>query len=201
LTKLLPRKSAGSLRLTVGFPPPEGALVGRPIELLPFQKAFIKAIYDNPAGTSRAYLSIARKNGKSSLIAAIALAHIVGPQARQNSQIISGARSRDQASLVYKLAEKMVRLNPALSKIVKPIPSQKTLIGLPMNVEYRAISAEAGTAHGLSPIVAILDEVGQVKGLHDAFVEAIETAQGAHESPILIAISTQAATDADLFSV
>jgi hypothetical protein len=76
-----------------------------------------------------------------SLIAAIALAHIVGPQAKQNSQIISGARSRDQAALVNKLAEKMVRLNPDLSRLVKPIPSQKTLIGLPMNVEYRAISA------------------------------------------------------------
>jgi hypothetical protein len=32
-------------------------------------------------------------------------------------------------------------LNPDLSRLVKPIPSQKTLIGLPMNVEYRAISA------------------------------------------------------------
>jgi phage terminase large subunit-like protein len=99
-----------------------------------FQKRFITAIYDNLSGTTRAYLSIARKNGKSSLIA-IALAHIVGPEAKQNSQIISGARSRDQAALVYKLAEKMVRLNPDLSKIVKPIPNQKTLIGLPMNVE------------------------------------------------------------------
>jgi phage terminase large subunit-like protein len=120
---------------------PEGALVGRPIKLLEFQQKFIEAVSDNRAGTSRAYLSIARKNGKSSLIAAIALAHIVGPQAKQNSQIISGARSRDQAALVYKLAEKMVRLNPDLSRLVKPIPSQKTLIGLPMNVEYRAISA------------------------------------------------------------
>jgi hypothetical protein len=98
---------------------------------------------------------------------------------------------------VYKLAEKMVRLNPELWKIVKPIPSQKTLIGLPMNVEYEAISAEAGTAYGLSPIVAILGEVGQVEGPYDAFVEAIETAQGAHDNPILLA----AATDADLFSV
>lgn len=180
---------------------PEGRHVGQPIKLMPFQKRLILDIYDNPAGTSRAYLSIARKNGKSALIAALALAHIVGPEAQLNSQIISGARSRDQAAIVFKLAEKMVRLNPDLAKIVKPIPSQKTLIGLPMNVEYRAISAEAGTAHGLSPVVAILDEVGQVKGPHDAFVEAIETAQGAHENPVLLAISTQAATDADLFSV
>ena len=180
---------------------PEGADVGKPLKLMPFQKRFIKDIYDNPAGTSRAYLSVARKNGKSALIAAILLAHIAGPEARTNSQIISGARSRDQASLVFKLAEKMVRLSPMLSQLIKVVPSQKSLIGLARNVEYKAISAEAGTAHGLSPVLAILDEVGQVRGPTDAFVEAIETAQGAHADPLLIAISTQAATDGDLFSV
>ena len=157
-------------------------------------------VYDNPAGTSRAYMSVARKNGKSALIAAILLAHIVGPEAKQNSQIISGARSRDQAALVFKLAEKMVRLSPQLSEIIRVVPSSKMLIGLVMNVEYKAISAEAGTAHGLSPVLAILDEVGQVRRPQDSFIEAIETAQGAHASPLLIAISTQAATDADLFS-
>lgn len=170
------------------------------MKLLPFQKKFILDVYDNPAGTSRAYLSVARKNGKSALIAAILLAHIVGPEAKQNSQIVSGARSRDQAALVFKLAEKMVRLSPQLSEIVRVVPSSKMLIGLVMNVEYKAISAEAGTAHGLSPVLAILDEVGQVRGPQDSFIEAIETAQGAHASPLLIAISTQAATDADLFS-
>jgi phage terminase large subunit-like protein len=180
---------------------PEGKLVGQPIKLMQFQRKFILDIYDNPKGTSRAYLSVARKNGKSALIAGILLAHIVGPEARLNSQIISGARSRDQASLVFKLAEKMVRLSPALSKIIRIVPSQKSLIGLTMNVEYKAISAEAGTAHGLSPVLAILDEVGQVRGQQDAFIEAIETAQGAHDDPLLIAISTQAATDGDLFSI
>jgi len=179
---------------------PEGQYVGQPMKLLPFQKKFILDVYDNPAGTSRAYLSVARKNGKSALIAAILLAHIVGPEAKQNSQIVSGARSRDQAALVFKLAEKMVRLSPQLSEIVRVVPSSKMLIGLVMNVEYKAISAEAGTAHGLSPVLAILDEVGQVRGPQDSFIEAIETAQGAHASPLLIAISTQAATDADLFS-
>lgn len=180
---------------------PEGKLVGKPMVLMPFQRKFILDVYDNPAGTARAFLSIGRKNGKTALIAAIVLAHLVGPEARQNSQIISGARSRDQAALVFKLAEKMVRLNPDLSKIVRIVPSTKTLVGLTVNVEYRAISAEAGTAHGLSPILAILDEVGQVKGPYDAFVEAITTAQGAHDDPLLLAISTQAATDGDLFSI
>lgn len=180
---------------------PEGRLVGKPLHLMEFQRKFILDIYDNPGGTSRAYLSIGRKNGKTALIAALVLAHLVGPEARLNSQIISGARSRDQAAIVFKLAEKMIRLNPDLSKIVKVIPSSKMLIGLTMNVEYKAISAEAGTAHGLSPVVAILDEVGQVRGPYDAFIEAIITAQGAHDNPLLLAISTQAATDADLFSI
>jgi len=180
---------------------PEGSKVGQPMKLLPFQRQFILDVFDNPSGTSRAYLSVARKNGKSALIAAIVLAHLVGPMARQNSQIISGARSRDQASLVFKLAEKMVRLSPELNKIVRIVPSQKVLLGLLCNVEYKAISAEAGTAHGLSPVLAVLDEVGQVRGSHDPFIEAIETAQGAHDDPLLIAISTQAATDGDLFSI
>ncbi len=141
-----------------------------------FQRKFILDMFDNPHGTSRANPFVARKNGKSALIAAILLAHLVGPEARQNSQIISGARSRDQASLVFKLAENLVRLSPDLSKIVRIVPSQKMLVGLICNVEFKAIRAESGTAHGLSPVLAILDELRQVRGPHDAFVEAIETA-------------------------
>ena len=180
---------------------PEGWLVGKPMRLDDFQKKFIKDVYDNEHGTRKANLSIARKNGKTGLIAAIMLAHLVGPEAKQNSQIVSGARSREQASQVFNYASKMVALSPQLSKIVRPVPSGKRLIGLPMNVEYRALSAEGKTAHGLSPILGILDEVGQVKGPQDDFIDAITTAQGAHEAPLLIAISTQAASDGDLFSI
>jgi phage terminase large subunit-like protein len=180
---------------------PEGKLVGQPVRLAPFQKRFILDVYDNPAGTSMAILSIARKNGKSALIAGILLAALVGPEAVQNSQIVSGAQSRDQSALVFKLAAKMVRLSPELRDLVRIVPSTKVLIGLRRNVEYRALSAEAKTAHGLSPILAILDETGQVRGPQDDFVDAITTAQGAHERPLVIVISTQAPTDADLLSV
>lgn len=179
---------------------PEGAHVGDPIKLADFQRRFILAIYDNPKGTRKAYLAIARKNGKSALIACLLLAHLVGPEARTNAQLVSGARSREQAAVVFNLAAKMVQLSPELSKIVRIVPSGKRLIGLTMNTEYRALAAEGTTAHGLSPVLAILDEVGQVKGSQDDFIDAITTSQGAHDEPLLIAISTQAPTDADLFS-
>lgn len=180
---------------------PEGAQVGMPIRLAEFQRRFILEVYDNPAGTRRAYLSVGRKNGKTALIACLLLAHLVGPEAKLNAQIVSGALSRDQAALVFNLAAKIVQLSPELSKIVRIVPSGKRLIGLPMNVEYKALAAEGRTAHGLSPVLAILDEMGQVKGPQNDFVDAITTSQGAHDAPLLLVISTQAPTDADLMSI
>lgn len=180
---------------------PEGKHVGEPMRLDIFQKLWILSIYDNPMITVLGILSIARKNGKTALIAAILLAHLVGPEAVLNSQIISGARSRDQAALVFKLALKMVNLNDDLRKIIRDVPSSKTLVGLPMNVEYRALSAEGGTNMGLSPLLAIIDEMGQVKGDYDEFIEAIETAQGAYDNPLELVISTQSATDQDMLSL
>lgn len=175
--------------------------MGQPIKLADFQKKFIYDVYDNKHGTRRAYLSIARKNAKSATIACLLLAHIIGPERVQNSQIVSGARSRDQAALVYELAAKMLNMQPKFRGLYRLVPSSKRIIGLKANVEYRALSAEAKTAHGLSPVVAILDEVGQVRGSQDDFIDAITTSQGAHKNPLLIAISTQAADDADLFSI
>lgn len=179
---------------------PEGADVGKPLLLADFQKKFIRDVYDNPAGTRRAILSVARKNGKSGLIAGLLLAHLVGPEAKQNSQLVSGAMSRDQAALVFNLASKMVQQSPALSQIVRIVPSGKRLLGLNLNTEFRALAADGKTAHGLSPVLAILDEVGQVRGPQSDFVDAIITSQGAHENPLQVIISTQAASDADLLS-
>ena len=180
---------------------PEGKFVGKPVKLAKFQKDFLLAVYDNPFITDTAILSIARKNAKTATIAFIVLIHLVGPEALQNSRIVSGAMSREQASEVYNLASKCVMLSPKLSGIIRIVPSSKKLVGLPMNVEYQAISAEGRTAHGKSPVVAILDEVGQVRGPQSDFIDAITTAQGAYDNPLLIYISTQAANDGDLFSI
>lgn len=180
---------------------PEGKLVGQPMVLDLFQKRFIKKVYDNKAGTRLAILSMARKNGKTALIGALCLAHIVGPEARLNSQLVSGARSRDQAALVFNLMVKMINLNPELQARSRVVPSGKRIYGLRKNVEYQALAAEAQSKHGLSPWLVIFDELGQVRGPKDAFVEALETAQGAYDDAMQIVISTQAPTDADMLSV
>ena len=180
---------------------PEGKHVGQSIHLDDFQKKFIYDVYDNEVHTSLAILSMARKNGKTSLIAALILVHLVGPEAIQNSQIISGAMSREQASLVFKLACKMIKQNPALDSIIHIVYSNSRLQGLKKGTEYFAIASEASTAFGLSPVVAILDELGQIRGPASPFIESITTAQGAYDNARVFVISTQAPTDADLLSV
>lgn len=179
---------------------PEGDLRGQPIQLEPFQREFILAVYDNPHGTHTGVLSIGRKNGKTALIAGLLLAHIAGPEAVENSQIVSGALSKDQAAIVFKLARKMVEASEELSARVRVFPSQKALLGLSKNVEYQALSAEAKTKHGLSPVLIILDELGQVRGPSNDFITALETAQGAYKNKLKLIISTQAPTALDMLS-
>ena len=182
---------------------PEGKYVGKRLELFEWQKAEIRRIYDNPHGTRRAIISMGRKNAKTTLAACLLLAHLCGPPARNkpNSQLYSAAQSRDQAAIIFSLAAKMVRMNPALLQAVTIQETAKSLTCPELGTLYRALSADATTAYGLSPALLIHDELGQVRGPRSPLYEALETATGAQESPLSIIISTQAPTDADLLSV
>src|SRR3546814_14969092 len=100
--------------------------------------------------------------------------------------------SREQAALVHGLAAKMVQLSPKLSKLVRIVPSRTRLLGLPLNTEYRALAADGKPAHGLSPVLAILGEVGHVRGPQSAFTEALHKSQGAPAEPQLSALSQTA---------
>ena len=177
---------------------PEGMHVGQPVKLRDWQRRIIKDIYDTP--TRRAIVSLARKNGKTALIAMLVLAHLVGPEARQNAQIYSAAQSRDQASIVFSYAAKMARMSRDLAQHVHVRDTAKELACALTGVKYRALSADATTAYGLSPVLVIHDETGQVRGPRSELYDALETAMGAQSEPLSLIISTQAPTDADLLS-
>jgi len=180
---------------------PEGRDVGKAVKLRPWQKAELVRIYDNPAGTRRAILSFGRKNGKTAIASFILLLHLCGPEARPNSQLFSAARSRDQAAILFELAAKMVRMSPDLNAVCGIRDTARQIYCPDLGTLYRALSAEASTAYGLSPVLIVHDELGQVKGPRSELYEALETATGAQENPLSICISTQAPTDADLLSL
>lgn len=180
---------------------PEGRDVGKPIKLREWQKSDIRRIYDNPAGTRRAILSFGRKNGKTALAALLLLAHLAGPERRPNSQLYSAAQSREQAAILFALAAKVVRLSPDLAGAITVRDTAKQLYFAEIGTLYRALSAEASTAYGLSPVFIVHDELGQVRGPRSELYEALETATGAQEAPLSIVISTQAPNPTDLLSV
>lgn len=180
---------------------PEGKDVGKPLKLRKWQQRKVVEIYDNPHKTRRAIISYGRKNAKTAFAAILLLLHLVGPEARPNSQLNSAAQSRDQASVLFALAAKMVRMSADLSYYVTIRDTRKELFCSELGTLYRALSADAATAYGLSPVFAVHDELGQVRGPRSDLYEAIETAAGAHEDPLTIIISTQAPTDADLLSL
>lgn len=170
-----------------------------------WQRAEIVRIYDNPAETRRAILSFGRKNGKTALSAMLLLLHLCGPEAVPNGKLFSAAQSRDQAAILFDLAAKMVRLNPDLDVnqggVVSIRESAKELFCEALGTRYKALSAEAKTTYGLSPVFVVHDELGQVRGPKSALYEAIETAMGAQAAPLSIIISTQAPNADDLLSL
>jgi phage terminase large subunit-like protein len=178
---------------------PEGKDRGKTVRLREWQVDEFRKIYDTPTRT--AILSFGRKNGKTALIAFIVLLHLCGPEAEVGSEIVSGARSRDQAAMVFRYASKCARLNPDLSSIVRVRDTAKELDCPQLQTMYKALSADAATNLGRSPKVAIHDELGQVRGPRDEFFEAIDTAQGAHDHPLTLIISTQAPRPDDLLSI
>lgn len=178
---------------------PEGKFVGQPVKLAEFQQDVIRGIYDTP--TRRAIVSFGRKNAKTTLSAFLLLLHLCGPESRANSQLYSAAQSRDQASILFALAAKVVRMSPDLASVVTIRDTAKQLFCPDLGTLYRALSADAATAYGLSPVFIVHDELGQVKGPRSELYEALETASAAQEQPLSIVISTQAPTDADLLSV
>jgi phage terminase large subunit-like protein len=180
---------------------PEGALLGQRIQLMPWQRDVIKKIYNNPRGARRAIISVARKSGKTCFAACLLLVHLVGPMALPNSQLFSAAQSRDQAALLYSLAAKIVRMSPRLCDAIICKDGVKQLHCPAKGTVYRALSADASVAYGLSPAFVVHDELGQVRGPRSELFEALETASAAQLAPLSIIISTQAPRDSDLLSI
>jgi phage terminase large subunit-like protein len=173
---------------------PSGKGEGQPFRMRKFQRRFIRDVYglqdrNGNRRIRRAILSIARKNGKTALIATLALVHLIGPEAVRNGEIYSAANDREQAAIVFKYAAQIVRADPELMAYIKIIDSTKTMVCYSNGSMYRAVSAEVGTKFGLNPTVVIYDELAQARNRE--LYDALDTSMAARTEPLFITISTQ----------
>lgn len=178
---------------------PSGSGQGKNIKLRDWQKQFIIDIYapraEGKRRVRRAVFSVARKNGKTALIAALVLCHLVGPEAVPNGEIYSAANDREQAGQVFKFARQIIDMEPEFAPnsgtaaALTVVPSTKTIVCKSNGSFFRALSADAGTKHGLNPTLWIYDELAQAR--NQELYEVMNSSQGAREEPLGIVISTQ----------
>ena len=167
------------------------------LRLRPWQRKFVETVYrENKRGIRpirTAVLSMARKNGKSQLAAALALCHLCGPEAESRGEIYSCANDRFQSARIFNEMVALINRHPALSARTNVTSFRKEIYDLVNGSIYVALTAEAKTKLGLSPSFVIYDELGSADG--PALFDAMDSALGARENPLMLVISTQAADD------
>ena len=183
----------------------QGKLAGSKLKLRPWQWDFIRKVYaENDEGSRpirTAVLSMGRKNGKTQLAAALALAHLLGPESESRGEIYSAALTRDQAGKMFAEMVAILGDHPELDdrcNVVRFTKQIEVLSGPGKGSIYVALSADADSKLGLSPSFVVYDELGSAP--NRKLFDALDTATGAREDPLLMAISTQAAADHHVFS-
>lgn len=140
-----------------------------------------------------AWLEMARKNGKSEILSALALYHLIG-DGEESAEVYSVAADRDQASLVYNTAKRMVELSPVLSKYVEIIDSRRRLVYAKTNSFYQVLPGDAAGALGTNPSAVLFDEVLTQRDRH--LWDSMRQGFGTRREPLLIAATTAAYTTA-----
>ena len=133
------------------------------------------------------WIEIARKNGKSELMAAIALI-LLAFDDEWGAEIYGAAKDRDQARKVFDVAARMVELSAPLKARLQVISQAKRIVYKPTGSYYEAIPADAPGNLGHNPHGVVFDEVltqpnGDLWGV-------LEEGMGTREQPLMVAATT-----------
>ena len=140
----------------------QGHNVGEPFELLPWEAQFIGEAF----GTDykAAALTVARANGKSTLIGAICAAAVAGPLAQARGDVVCAAASFGQARIVFEAAAAFLRPTIAADSArwrVADSVQTASITNTENGARVRCIGANPKSAHGLQPVLLIADEPAQ----------------------------------------
>ncbi|WP_345033328.1 terminase large subunit domain-containing protein [Kutzneria kofuensis] len=103
-------------------------------------------------------MELARKNGKSELLAFIAL-YLLMADGVEGAEIYGCALDKPQARKVFDVAARMVRLSPVLSRRLRVIGHAARIVDDKTGSYYEIVAADAGGNLGHNPSVIIFDEV------------------------------------------
>lgn len=168
----------------------KGALAGQPLILEEWEKRLVEEIFgwrrpDRSRQYQTVYVFVARKNGKSTLGAAIAL-YLLFVDQEPGAEIYSAAADRFQAAIIFDIAKQMVKMDKFLIGHCEALTHN--LFHPKTRGIYRAISADAGTKHGLNSSGVIFDELHTQKN-RDLY-DVLNTSTGARAQPLVMYFTT-----------
>ena len=169
----------------------KGEWAGSPLKLDLFQKAFISALFgfvDKKTGLRKykeAFFMVARKNGKSSLLAGLSLYMLIA-DGEAGAEVYSVATKKEQAKIVFDETLNMVKQSPQLSKFLK---KRKSDLYFSLNMsKMMPLGKNSNTLDGLNSHLVVIDELHGVKDRN--LYEVMKQSQSARREPLVIMITT-----------
>lgn len=166
-------------------------VIGEPLQLELFQKAFIQALFgflEKETGFRRyreTMFLVGRKNGKSTLLAAIALYMLVADH-EGAAEIYSVATKRDQAKKIFTEAYNMVKQSPELRAVLK---KRRGDLFFPHTASYfEPLASDSNTLDGLNSHAVIIDELHAIKDRN--LYEVMKQSTSSRRQPLVVMITT-----------
>lgn len=169
----------------------EGEWAGRPFTLSDWQEwDIVRPIFgwkklDGRRRFRDAFISVARKNGKSSLVAAMS-AYMLLADGEFGAQVYSAATKEEQARIVFDMARKMIEFSPELRAEIKSF--KKTFVVDKTGSRYMPLGRDSKTMDGFSVHCAVVDEYHAHKT--SEMYDVIDDGRGARRQPLLLTITT-----------
>lgn len=168
----------------------EGRWAGKPFVLALWQEIIVRLLvgWRNAEGFRhfrRMILWVARKNGKSEFMAALALLFFVG-DGEKGGQAYNFARNEKQANVIFKKAKAMIAMSPALREAMKA--TKRTIFHPELNALWELLAGNAEGKHGLSASVIVGDEAHEC--IDDAMYTTLHQSTAARDQPIELIGST-----------
>lgn len=174
--------------------------LGAPLRLELFQKAFIQTLFGwllKETGYRRfreTLFLVGRKNGKSTLLAALALYMLVADY-EGAAEIYSVATKKDQARKTLTEAVNMVKQSPELRAIIK---KRRNDIYFPATAStFEALASDSNTLDGLNSHAVIIDELHAIRDRN--LYEVMKQSTSSRRQPLVIMITTSGTVRESVF--
>ena len=135
----------------------------------------------------KGFVSTGKKQGKSTVLAGLPI-YMITADGEEEAEAYSAATDRDQAGIVYKKTDRMVKLSPSLSRVLHRVSSQKRIVHEASGSWYEAISSDADSAEGKNPHLLIADELHVWKDRQ--FFNALMYGDIVRPQPLFLMITT-----------